>query len=204
MTGRAVWTDGSRASVCCPLIIVNFRAPSCNGVLQPQAQDTGLRSNSRDRESGWVRSSAARLEQAMERIMKKLGMAISVVALALAASVSADPGGGYGMGAGCGAGTDGSGVNCPAADGGHGYGHGPGYGHGGGGHGGMGMSLLTRDEQIKFRDAMHEMKTVAECTAVVEQRQALIAARAKEKGIAAPASPRADMCERMKARGFIS
>lgn len=131
--------------------------------------------------------------------MRKLGVAISVVALAVAASVSmADPGHGQGAGCGMGMGMDSGGANCAAAGG----GYGPGYG-GGGGRGGMGMSLLTPEEQLKFRDAMHEMKTVAECTAVVAQRQALIAERAKEKGIAAPIGPRGDMCERMKARGFI-
>jgi len=146
-----------------------------------------------------------RSELAMESIMKKLGMAVSVVALALAASVSmAGPGGGYGAGAGCGmgqgAGPGAGGANCPAGGGG---GHGPGYGRGGGG-GGVGMSLLTQEERSKFREAMHGVKTVAECTAVVEQRQALVAERAKEKGIAGPAGPRGNPCERMKARGFIS
>lgn len=131
--------------------------------------------------------------------MKKLAMAVSMAALALAASVSL-AGPGYGPNGGCGM-NQGGGANCPAAGG--GYGPGPGYGgHGRGG--GVGMSLLTPEEQTKFRDAMHEMKTVAECNAVVAQRQALIAERAKEKGIAAPPGPRGDMCERMKARGFIS
>ncbi|MFO1316551.1 MAG: hypothetical protein U1F58_13185 [Burkholderiales bacterium] len=143
-------------------------------------------------------------ELTMESIMKKLAVAISVVALAVAASVSmAGPGGGYGPGAGCGmgAGPGAGGANCPA--GGGGFGPGPGYGRGGGG-GGYGMSLLTQEERIKFRDAMHEVKTVAECTAVVEQRHALIAERAKEKGVTIPAAPSGNMCERMKARGFIS
>ena len=136
--------------------------------------------------------------------MRKLAMAVSVVALAVAASVSmAGPGGGYGPGAGCGAGPGAGGANCPAA-GGAGYGPGPGYGRGGGGGGGYGMSLLTQEERVKFRDAMHEVKTVAECTAVVEQRHALVAERAKEKGVTVPAEPRGNMCERMKARGFIS
>ena len=138
--------------------------------------------------------------------MKKLGMAISVVAMALAASVSmagpgggSGPGAGYGPGAGCGMGPSAGGANCPAGGG----GYGPGFGRGGGG-GGYGMSLLTQEERVKFRDAMHEVKTVAECTAVVEQRHALVAERAKEKGVTVPAAPRGNMCERMKARGFIS
>jgi Spy/CpxP family protein refolding chaperone len=144
------------------------------------------------------------VRQPTEKIMKKLAMAVSMVAMGLAASVSmADPGGGYGYGAGCGAGMGPGGANC-GAPGGGGYGHGPGYhGRGGGGQG-MGMSLLTPEERTKFHDAMHEMKSVGECTAVVQQRQALISERAKEKGLAAPPGPPADMCERMKARGFIS
>ncbi|MFO1304320.1 MAG: hypothetical protein U1F54_11340 [Burkholderiales bacterium] len=139
------------------------------------------------------------IEGTMETIMKKLIAAASVVALALAASVSmaGGPGGGYGPGAGCGAGADAGGANCPA---GGGYGPGPGYGRGGG----YGMSLLTEQERAKFRDAMHEVKTLAECTAVVEERHALVAERAKEKGVTLPATPRGNMCERMKARGFIS
>ncbi len=113
--------------------------------------------------------------------MKKLAMAVSVVALAVAASVSmAGPGGGFGPGPG--------------------YGMGGGFGRGGG----FGMSLLTPEEQAKFRDAMHEMKTVAECEAVVAQRHQLVTERAKEKGVTLPAAPRGNMCERMKARGFIS
>ncbi len=145
-----------------------------------------------------------RFGQATETIMKKLGMAISVVALALAASVSmAGPGGGYGPGAGCGAGPGAGGANCPA--GGGGFGPGPGFGRGGGGGGGgYGMSLLTQEERIKFRDAMHEVKTVAECNAVVEQRHALVVERAKAQGVTVPDAPRGNMCERMKARGFIS
>jgi non-homologous end joining protein Ku len=65
------------------------------------------------------------------------------------------------------------------------------------------MSLLTPDEQAKYRDAMHEVKTMAECNAVVAERQQLVQQRAKEKGVAVPTAPRGDMCERMKARGFI-
>jgi len=147
-----------------------------------------------------------RFGQATETIMKKLGMAISVVALALAASVSmAGPGGGYGPGAGCGAGPGAGGANCPAGGGGFGPGPGPGFGRGGGGGGGgYGMSLLTQEERIKFRDAMHEVKTVAECNAVVEQRHALVVERAKAQGVTVPDAPRGNMCERMKARGFIS
>lgn len=127
--------------------------------------------------------------------MKKLAMAVSVVAMAASVAI-AGPGGGYGPGGGCGMGPGAGDANCPAGGG----GYGPGFGHGGG----YGMSLLTQQERIKFRDAMHEVKTVAECTAVVEQRDALLVERAKAQGVLLPARPGSNMCERMKARGFIS
>jgi hypothetical protein len=51
---------------------------------------------------------------------------------------------------------------------------------------------------------MHAVKTLDECNAITAQHRQLLEQRAKEKGLAAPPGPRGNMCERMKARGFIS
>jgi hypothetical protein len=48
------------------------------------------------------------------------------------------------------------------------------------------------------------VKTLDECNALVAQHRQLREQRAKEKGVAAPAGPWGNVCERMKARGFIS
>ncbi len=132
--------------------------------------------------------------------MKKLTLAMSVLATAVAASVAlAGPGGpgpGYGAGPGC-VESAGPGAGC-----GHGPGAGMGHGYGMGGHG-YGMSLLTPEERTEHMTAMHNLKTVEECNAYVTEHQKLIAERAKEKGLAPPPQ-RGNVCERMKARGFIS
>ncbi len=74
----------------------------------------------------------------------------------------------------------------------------------GAGHGPYGDSpLLTPEEQAQHREMMHSFKTVEECNAYLTEHQKLMAERAKEKGVAAPAGPRGNACERMKARGMI-
>jgi hypothetical protein len=80
----------------------------------------------------------------------------------------------------------------------------------GGGHGGMhghamggGGSLMTPEEMQAHRDAMHSLKSVDECRAYVGQHRAAMQARAQQQGITPGPGPRADMCERMAARGFF-
>lgn len=134
--------------------------------------------------------------------MKKLSLVLGIVAASVAASLALAQPGGYGPGPGCGAMA---GANCAAGVGGQGpgYGRGGGMGPGGGRGPGSGMSLLTPDEQAQHREMMHSFKTVEECNAYLAEHQKLMAERAKEKGVAAPAGPRGNACERMKARGMI-
>jgi hypothetical protein len=132
--------------------------------------------------------------------MKRTTLTLSILATAFAASMAfAGPGGagpGYGGGPGC--------MNGAPSETGCGYGPGagmgPGYGMGGGG---QGMSLLTPEERTAHMTAMHSLKTVEECNAYVAEHQNLVAERARQQGITLPV-PRGNMCERMKARGFIS
>ena len=129
---------------------------------------------------------------------KTFAVAVGLAAAMAAAVAMAQPIGGSGWGPGCGAVQ----VDCPGT----GRGYGPGYGHGGGyGWGsGQGSALLTPEERSTFHDEMHAVKTLDECNAITAQHRQLLEQRAKEKGVAAPAGPQGNMCERMKARGFIS
>jgi hypothetical protein len=131
----------------------------------------------------------------------RLNLLVAVAAVIAASWAMAQPGGGYGwgpgMGPGCDAAAQGTG-NCPGPGG--GYGHGGGYGPGGG----QGMNLLSSEERTQFHDAMHAVTTVDECNALVAQHKAVLAQRAKENGVTAPAGPRGNPCERMKAGGFIN
>jgi hypothetical protein len=138
----------------------------------------------------------------MEPNMTNKANLMVAIAAAIAASwAMAQPAGGGGWGAGMGPGCDPAAQatgNCPGP--GSGYGHGGGYGRGGG----QGMNLISPEERTQFRDAMHAVKTVDECNALVAQREQVLAQRANEKGVAAPSGPRGNPCERMKARGFIN
>ncbi len=94
-----------------------------------------------------------------------------------------------------------------------GTGPGPGAGPGGPGKGPdfgfgpsntSGWSMMSSQERTEHRDKMLNMKTYAECKAYLDEHRKTMEARAKEKGVAVPAGPRTDMCERMKQRGRIS
>lgn len=113
-----------------------------------------------------------------------------VVALAAALSSIAFAQG-YGPGAG--------GGGCGATNGTACGGYGPGAGRGMRG----GSPLMTPEEMAAHRNAMHSLKSVDECRAYVEQHRAEMAARAQQQGIAPGPGPRADMCDRMAARGFF-
>ena len=66
-----------------------------------------------------------------------------------------------------------------------------------------GWSMMSAEERTAHRDSMLAAKTVDECKALREQHHASMLARAKEKGVTMPSSPRENMCERMKAAGRL-
>lgn len=113
------------------------------------------------------------------------------------------PGGGPGKGPG-GAGP-GSGVGRGPGSAGPGAGsdRGPGRGMRYGSSNTPGWSLMSADERREHRTKMRAMSTVDECKAYTEQQRKAMEARAKEKGVAIPGTPRVDMCERMKQRGRL-
>lgn len=87
---------------------------------------------------------------------------------------------------------------------------GPGGPGGGGGPGRFnfdksnvpGWSLMTSDERTEHMNRMHSAKTYDECKTYQQEHHALMQERAKEKGVTLP-TPRANACDRMKARGFF-
>jgi hypothetical protein len=88
---------------------------------------------------------------------------------------------------GPGAAASGSAANCP-----------PGGGMGPGARWGAkdtpGWSMMSRAERNEHRDKLRSFKSYDECKAYVDKHHELMAARAKEKGRAAPAQPRRDVC----------
>lgn len=70
---------------------------------------------------------------------------------------------------------------------------------GGAGPGRMyGWSLMTPQERTEHRQKMQAFDNYDACTAYVAEHHKLMAARAKEKGVALPAAPMRDMCARLK------
>jgi hypothetical protein len=57
-----------------------------------------------------------------------------------------------------------------------------------------GWSLMTRAERQAHHDKMHAMTDHGACMAYMEQHHAQMAERAKQRGRALPAKPRADPC----------
>ena len=97
----------------------------------------------------------------------------------------------------------------PASGPGPGAGPGPGYGGMGPGRGGMmgprygagvtpGWALMTPEERSAHQNEMRGMKTYDECRAYVDQQHQLMQGRAKERGVAVPATPRRDVCAGLK------
>lgn len=111
---------------------------------------------------------------------------IAMLAAVLAAPVIAQPGmGGMGMG--------GMGMG----------GMGPGKGRFGFNQGNTpGWSLMTPEERTAHREKMWSFKTYDECKAFQAEHHKAMEARAKEQGKTLPA-PRANSCDRMKARGML-
>lgn len=65
-----------------------------------------------------------------------------------------------------------------------------------------GWSLMTPEERIEHQNKMHSFKTYDECKTYQQEHHTLMQQRAKEKGATLP-TPRANACDRMKARGFL-
>lgn len=121
-----------------------------------------------------------------------------VIASLLGLSVGiacAQAGGGKGPGAGPGPMGAGPDARVP----GMGMGNGP--GHGGAQWGSdftPGWTLMNPQERTEHRDRMRSMKSYEECHAYQAQHHEQMAARAKERGAAAPAQPRRDACAGLK------
>lgn len=123
-------------------------------------------------------------------------------ALGLAVSLAiAQPGQGPGPGKGPG---DGPGM---------GKGMGPGSGPGKAGKGQRysfgpsntrGWSMMSPQERTEHRTKMMGFKSYDECVAYTAEHHKLMEARAKERGRPVPATPRQNMCERMKQAGRLS
>lgn len=89
---------------------------------------------------------------------------------------------------------------------------GPGRGPGGGGGGGRfafgpgntpGWSLMTPEERAANQQKMRSFTSYADCKAYQAEHHAAMEARAKEQGKTLP-TPRANACDRMKARGMLN
>lgn len=65
-----------------------------------------------------------------------------------------------------------------------------------------GWILMTPEERTAWQAQMREVKTYEECKATQEAHRAVMAERAKEKGLPY-APPPHNGCDVMKARGFI-
>ena len=58
--------------------------------------------------------------------------------------------------------------------------------------------MMTPEERQAHHDRMTGFKSYEECRAYVDQHHQNMVARAKERGIKAPAAPRRDMCAGLK------
>jgi hypothetical protein len=65
-----------------------------------------------------------------------------------------------------------------------------------------GWSLMTAEERTAHQQKMWSFKTFDECKAYQAEHHTAMSAKAKEQGKTLPA-PRANACDRMKARGQI-
>jgi hypothetical protein len=95
-----------------------------------------------------------------------------------------------------------------AQNGGMGMGNGMGPGNAQGNAGMRGQrqlaqSLMTPEERSAHQIKMRQLKSYDECSALQTEQHALMATRAKEKGITLP-TPRKNGCDNMKARGFFN
>ena len=65
-----------------------------------------------------------------------------------------------------------------------------------------GWTMMTPEERTAHRQKMGSFKTYDECKAYQSEHHAAMEAKAKDQGKTLPA-PRANACDRMKARGMI-
>lgn len=115
----------------------------------------------------------------------RLAVATAVLFLAVGFAVQAQSNPGMGMGQGMG------------------QGNGNGAGRGGQGMGrGMGGSLMTPEERTEHRNQMRSAKTYDDCRAIQQAQHERMVERAKAQGQTLPV-PRANACDRMKAKGFF-
>ena len=111
---------------------------------------------------------------------------IALLGAALAAPVFAQPGPGVGGGGGMGPGMGGMGPGKGMMT--FNKGNTPGW------------SLMTPEERTAHQQKMWSLKSFDECKAYQAEHHTAMEAKAKEKGQTLPA-PRANACDRMKARG---
>ncbi|MBK9018830.1 MAG: hypothetical protein IPL72_02005 [Sulfuritalea sp.] len=117
---------------------------------------------------------------------------VALLGASIAVPIAAQPAGGPGMGPG------------------QGMGQGGGMGPGGGKamrfnfdkDNTPGWTLMSAEERAAHSGKMRAAKTYDECKALQAEHHQAMEARAKEKGVTLPA-PRANGCDRMKARGFF-
>jgi hypothetical protein len=111
----------------------------------------------------------------------------AVLTAALSASVLAQtgPGPGAGMGAGMGAGP-GAGMRGMRFD----------------NTNTPGWALMTAEERAAHQTQMRSVKTYEECNTLRDQQHQAMQVRAKEKGVTLMV-PRQNVCDNMKARGWI-
>ena len=64
-----------------------------------------------------------------------------------------------------------------------------------------GWSMMTSEERAAHRSKMLSVKSYEECVAYVEQHHKEMQARAQQRGRSLPATPRQNVCERMKQAG---
>ena len=65
-----------------------------------------------------------------------------------------------------------------------------------------GWSLMSQEERTAHRDKMWSFKTYDECKTYLAEHHKSMEAKAKEQGKTLP-TPRANACDRMKARGQV-
>lgn len=66
-----------------------------------------------------------------------------------------------------------------------------------------GWGMMTPEERNAHRQQMLSAKSLEECRAIQQQHHDQMAARAKERGMTMPASPRRDPCQWMQSRGYF-
>ena len=66
-----------------------------------------------------------------------------------------------------------------------------------------GWSLMTPQERTEHRSKMMSFKTYDECIAYRDEHHKQMEVRAKGKGVAVPAVPRQNVCDRMRQAGRL-